>query len=319
MTILELNSPPTPELGAALAEFERSFLYPLGPNQKFRISHGQEYLPFFRAMGDVTLLVAEHEGRVLGTVVLVRRIVRIRSQSGTREVPAYYLCDLKLRPEWRRTPLFSRMIMAAMRHILSQGGQRCYGVVMDGTSQLPTAYTGRMGVPLLEPLGEIMIMRVTPRDALPREDTVRMAPVHEVEALYCALHGHGISASRGLSAERSFMTSVGLIDSTGEACGKLEDTRRGKRLYQETGEELMSAHLSNWAWTDGRRGAKVLLHALSISIQRGFTALFAALPRKSYPQVLPYLQQAHIQEAPATIFGAGFDQDHDWWIDTAEI
>ena len=319
MTILELSSPPTPELGTALAEFERSFLYPLGSDQKFRISHGQEYLPFFRAMGEVTLLVAEHEGRVLGTIVLVRRIVRIRSESGTREEPAYYLCDLKLRIEWRRSPLFSRLIMAAKRHILTKGGQRCYGVVMDGTSRLPTAYTGRMGVPLLGPLGEIMIMRVTPRGVLPPENTVRMAPVHEVEDLSRALFGHGVSASEGLSAERALMTPLGFMDLTAGACGKLEDTRRGKRLYLETGEELLSAHLSNWAWTDARLGAQVLLHALSISIQQGFTALFAALPRKAYLQVLPYLQQTQIQEAPATIFGAGFAQGHDWWIDTAEI
>lgn len=319
MTILELNSPPAPELGAALAEFEQSFLYPLGPDQKFRISHGQEYLPFFRAMGDVTLLVAEHAGRVLGTVVLVRRIVHIRSESGTREEPAYYLCDLKLRSEWQRTPLLSRLSMAAMRHILSNGGQRCYGVVMDGTSRLPTDYTGRMGIPLLEPLAEIMIMRVTPREVLPIEETVQVAPVSAVEELYRSLHGHGVSASKGLSAERALMTPIGLVDSSGGACGKLEDTRRGKRLFLQTGEELLSAHLSNWAWTDARLGAKVLLQALSIGIQHGFKAIFAALPRKSYSQVLPYLQQAQIQEAPATIFGAGFAPHHDWWIDTAEI
>lgn len=319
MKILHLSSPPSSELGVALAEFEQSFLYPLGSNQKFRISHGQEYLPFFRAMGEVALLVAEHEGWVLGTVVLVRRIVRIRSESVTREEPAYYLCDLKLRPEWRRTPLLSRLISAAMRHIVSNGGQRCYGIVMDGTARMPTDYTGRMGVPLLAPLGEIMIMRLSPRGALPFEDTVQVAPVAQVEDLHRVLHGDGVSASSGLSVERALMTPVGLIDSTGEACGKLEDTRRGKRLYLETGEELMSAHLSNWAWTDARLGAKVLLQALSISIQSGFEALFVALPRKSYPQVLPYLQQAQIQEAPATIFGAGFDPCQNWWIDTAEI
>lgn len=319
MKILQLSSPPSPELGAALAEFEQSFLYPLGANQKFRISHGQEYLPFFRAMGDVTLLVVEHEGRVLGTVVLVRRMVRIRSESATREEPAYYLCDLKLRPEWRRTPLLSRLIAAAMRHIVSNGGQRCYGVVMDGTARMPTDYTGRMGVPLLAPLGEIMIMRLSPRDALPFVDTVRSASEAQVEDLHRALHGDGVSASSGLSAERSLMTPVGLMDATGEACGKLEDTRRGKRLFLETGEELMSAHLSNWAWTEPQLGARVLLQALSVSIQSGFEAIFAALPRQFYPQILPYLQQVQIQEAPATIFGAGFDLRQNWWIDTAEI
>lgn len=320
MTILTLDSPPPPELADALAEFEQSFLYPLGSNQKFRISHGKEYLPFFRAMGEVTLMVAEHEGNVLGTVVLVRRIVRIHSASGAREEPAYYLCDLKLRPEWRQSPLLVRLIKAVMKHILDHGGQRCYGVVMDGTARLPTDYTGRLGVPLLGALGEIMIMRLTPRAPLPSwDDSVQVVCEEQIEDCCRARRGHGVSAFKGFSAERSLMTPIGLMDSSGQACGKLEDTRLGKRLFLQSGEELLSAHLSNWAWADARLGANILLKALAISIQQGYQALFAAIPRESYPQLVPHLQQIQVQEAPATVFGAGFALGQDWWIDTAEI
>ncbi len=66
MKIHSLTSPPPPNLAGALEEFEYSFLYPLGPKQKFRISHGREYLPFFRAMGEATLLVAQHAGTCWG-------------------------------------------------------------------------------------------------------------------------------------------------------------------------------------------------------------------------------------------------------------
>jgi GNAT superfamily N-acetyltransferase len=319
MTIHQLSSPPPLELGIALEEFERSFLYPLGPKQKFRISHGREYLPFFRAMGEVTLLVAEHEGQVLGTLVLVRRMVRVRSESREQVEPTYYLCDLKLRPEWQRTPLLARLIAMARKHIEASGCQRCYCVVMNGTGRLPTDYTGRMGVPPFEPLGEIMIMRVSSREVLPVDHNVRNSPATEAEDLCQQIRGVGVSAARGLSSERSLMTPLGFIDSTGLACGKLEDTRRGKRLHLEYGEELLSAHLSNWAWTDAHAGARVLQQALSTSIQNGFPALFAALPRPWYPELAPLLSQLQIQEAPATIFGMGFDLNQDWWVDTAEI
>ncbi len=319
MTIHQLSSPPPPELATALAEFEESFLYPLGPKQKFRISHGMEYLPFFRAMGDAMLLVAEHAGQVLGTLVLVRRKVRVRILAGTQETPAYYLCDLKLRSEWQRTPLLARLIGSAKTLIEASGCRQCYCVVMDGTGRLPTDYTGRMGIPPFEQLGEIMILRLSSRETWPVENTVRIATVSDVEELCQHLRRDGITAARGISTERSQMTPMGFIDSTGLACGKLEDTRRGKRLHLESGEELLSAHLSNWAWIDAHAAARVLQQALSASLQNGFPALFAALPRKWYSQLAPLLHQIQIQEAPATLFGTGFDMNQDWWIDTAEI
>ena len=319
MTIHELSSPPPPHLGIALEEFERSFLYPLGSQQRFRISHGREYLPFFRAMGQVTLLVAEHEGEVLATLVLIRRLVRIRSKSGEHVEPAYYLCDLKLRAEWRRTPLLARLITTARILIETSGCQRCYCVVMDGTGRLPTDYTGRMGIPLFEPLGEIMIMRLSSHETLPVDHHVRGVPGSDVEDLCAQIRGAGVTAACGLSSERSLMTPLGFIDSVGQACGTLEDTRCGKRLHVESGEELLSAHLSNWAWTDARAGVRILEQALSLSTQNGFPALFVAIPRKWYPQLAPLLHKFQIQEAPATIFGTGFDLCQDWWIDTAEI
>ncbi len=319
MTIHQLSSSPPLELGIALEEFEQSFLYPLGSQQRFRISHGREYLPFFRAMGEVTLLVAEHAGEVLGTLVLVRRMVCVRTAEGTQEQPAYYLCDLKLRTEWQRTPLLARLIGTARKLIEASDCPRCYCVVMNGTGRLPTDYTGRMGIPLFEPLGEIMIMRLSTRETLPVDDTVRIAPASDADDLCQHTRGEGVAAACGLSSERSLMTPLGFIDSTGLACGKLEDTRRGKRLHLESGEELLSAHLSNWAWTDAHAAVRVLQQALAASLQHDFPALFAAMPRQWYPQLAPLLHLLQIQEAPATIFGTGFDLYQDWWIDTAEI
>ena len=164
-----------------------------------------------------------------------------------------------------------------------------------------------------------MIMRVSSRETLSVDQNVRNSPASEAEDLCQQIRGVGVSAARGLSSERSLMTPQGFMHSTDLACGKLEDTRRGKRLHLESDEELLSAHLSNWAWTDAHAGVRVLQQALSTSIQNGFPALFAALPRPWYPELAPLLHQLQIQEAPATIFGMGFDLNQDWWVDTAEI
>lgn len=318
MTIDSFTSPPPADLATALEEFEQSFLYPLGTQQKFRISHGREYLPFFRAMGEATLLVAQHAGAVLGTLVLVRRMVQIRTRTETVESPADYLCDLKIRPEWQRTPLLFRLIASARKRIEESGVRHCYCVVMDGTGRLPTHYTGRLGIPAFEKLGEIMIIRAASA-AAGVHDRSLMATASEVEQLSEQIRGPGVAASPSRSSERSLISPMGLIDPARAACGVLEDTRRGKQLWLQSGVELLSAHLSRWAWTNAHSGAAILKQAVSISLKHGFPALFAALPRPFYPSLAPHLDSLQVQKAPATVFGIGFDPDQDWWIDTAEI
>ena len=318
MTIDSFTSPPPADLATALEEFEQSFLYPLGPQQKFRISHGRQYLPFFRAMGEATLLVAQHAGTVLGTLVLVRRMVQIRTPTETVESPAYYLCDLKIRPEWQRTPLLFRLIASARKLIEESGVRRCYCVVMDGTGRLPTDYTGRLGIPAFEKLGEIMIIRASSAGGEVHDRSL-MATASEVEQLAQQIRGPGVAASPSLSSERSMLSPVGLIDAARSACGVLEDTRRGKQLWLQSGEELISAHLSHWAWTEAQAGASILKQAVRCGAESGFPALFTAIPRRWYAKLTPHLDSLEIQEAPATVFGIGFERDHDWWIDTAEI
>ena len=93
-----LSEAPPPELGAALERFEKLFLYPLGTHATFHIAHGQSYVPFFSAIGDLTLIVAERDGEVLGTLAGIRRPLRLPSGEVRT---ATYLCDLKVTPNER--------------------------------------------------------------------------------------------------------------------------------------------------------------------------------------------------------------------------
>ena len=68
MTIHELRTAPPPELADALERFEEQFHYPLGSDRFFRISHGEDYPRFFRAMGEGVCFVAERDGEVLGAM-----------------------------------------------------------------------------------------------------------------------------------------------------------------------------------------------------------------------------------------------------------
>src|SRR4029077_10210784 len=98
MTLHALRDRPSSELARALAEFDSRFSYPLGPGRSFRISHGEDYPRFFRAMGEAACFVAERQGEVLGTIGCALR--RVLSPDG-RERDAVYVGDLKVAPPAR--------------------------------------------------------------------------------------------------------------------------------------------------------------------------------------------------------------------------
>src|SRR6185436_19861358 len=106
MKVHQISGPPSPALAQALAEFEAPFLYPLGPGKFFRISHGEDYTLFFRAQGNGSCLIAEHQGRVVGALGTVIR--RLWLPNGT-ECSAAYLGDLNIAPDARGGTVLIRL------------------------------------------------------------------------------------------------------------------------------------------------------------------------------------------------------------------
>lgn len=86
---------PAADLVKALARFESGFSYPLGQKTKFRISHGEDYPRFFRAMGQCRVFVSERHGEVSGTLAGVVRTLDGSEKEGTNVL---YVGDLKVEP-----------------------------------------------------------------------------------------------------------------------------------------------------------------------------------------------------------------------------
>lgn len=104
-----------------LRRFERSFEYPLGEDH-FHIDHGDDYLAFFRRLGEPTPLLAISGRRVVGVLVAVRRRV------GTRD--GWYLCDLKVDPIYSRHRAATRLLAAwSDQHLAA--GEPVFGVSMN--------------------------------------------------------------------------------------------------------------------------------------------------------------------------------------------
>jgi hypothetical protein len=303
------------ELGRALAEFEREFSYPLGPSERFRISHGEDYLPFFRAIGEPVVLAMEDAGRIVGGIARVRRRLELRREESevVGESVAHYLCDLKVAAAARGTKVLARMIGETKREIEASDSRACYCVVMAGTGRLPTDYTGRLGVPRFGKVGEIVILRISPGG--PWVKRCQVISMKDFAAVRGRLARAGYTATGGASDHRSWMAPLPLVTPGGEACGMLEDTRRGKRLWLESGGELVSAHLSGFAYATPEAGAELLAAA----VVRAQGPFFVALPLRQMEAMRPLLDGLDFTRAEASIYGYGLERGHDWWVDTAEI
>ncbi len=305
-----------------LAQFERQFQYPLGPGNHFSISHGSEYLPFFAAMGAATLLVAEHLGTIVGTLVLVRRQLVIRDsgsgESHNQFQDAHYICDLKVRPDARSSSALARLMTAASDIIRPCQSHACYSVVMAGTSSEPAAYTGRLGVPDFAAVGEVAILRflATPGRELSK---VESASPKQFASVKERRRATGVQPAPGDSTLRSLIDVQRFCHVDETACGLLEDTRRGKRLIQASGEEIVSSHLSGFSWSDLTAAEDLLKHALNRSFELGFPAMFCSMPSAAWAQLQPLLHGVEYQQTSATVYGYHVPVNLDWWIDTSEI
>ena len=315
MTVHVLRTAPPPELGQALERFEVQFRYPLGPGRTFRISHGEDYPRFFRAMGEGACFVAERDGRVLGVIGAALRSLAL---PGEGERPVLYLGDAKSDPSAHGGRTLLRLA-EAVRQWVGVRTEVAFAVVMDGTPSLPTRYTGRLGIPPFSELGKITVLRlptsVTPVD--PPDGW--SATAERGSACYSHLSAGGYACLGGDAAVRSEMEPLWLVESGGRACGRLEDTRRAKRLFADDGVEMRSAHLSCFSYLDLAAGVQLLQVALRRAADRSFPALFVAIAAPAAEAFCQALGEVNVAAAPATIFGTGIEPSPLWNINTAEI
>lgn len=136
---------------------------------------------------------------------------------------------------------------------------------------------------------------------------------------YCRLSAGRYACPAGHPAERSLVAPAWLLLPDGSACGCLEDTRRAKRLVAD-GQEMVSAHLSCFAWRDLRSASTLVRAALARAAALGFPALFVAVPRRDAGTLEGALKEIEVIRAPATVYAHGLPGgDTDWNINSSEI
>ncbi|MDG2223403.1 MAG: hypothetical protein P8L85_18620 [Rubripirellula sp.] len=321
MKIHEIQSQPTAELNAALEAFESEFRYPLGTDSWFRISHGDDYTRFFRAIGDARCFIATNGSQVIGTITST--ICRLR-QPGGEFRRGGYLSDLKVATPSSGITLL-RLLRAATDWTLTSPTPG-FCVVMDGTAKSPVSYTGRLAVPKFVELAKVAILRI-PVDRLagvPNNQPqlkINACKTEEARQRYQHLTADCFATDGGQSSTRSLMPPIGLIASDGSVCGILEDTRRCKRLFRSDGTEMVSAHLSCFGFRSCESAAAMILAALRHCSSLEIPALFVCVQPEDVHPILKSSQLVGAQtvEASATVFGHSLNRPGKWSINTAEI
>jgi hypothetical protein len=314
MKVHHLATAPSPELAKSLARFEEQFTYPLGPGRSFRISHGEDYPRFFRAIGEAACFVAERDGEVLGALGLA--VTRVRIADGT-ERPAIYLGDLKAAPAARCGLALMQLAQAAGPWCAARA--ECgFGVVMDGTLIRPDRYTGRLGIPHFRAVANIAVLKLPASMRSPAFLQWEADTTNGTEC-FTQLTAGRISTSGGNALERSDTSPAWLVAPDGSACGRLEDTRRAKRLFADDGSEIVAAHLSCIGYANYSALAELFRVACGVAASRRFPAVFAAVPTEECDAILAAINQPDVIVAPATVFAANFEPHQLWSINTAEI
>ena len=315
MIIHHLQSKPPPELSRALEKFEKPFRYPLGSEQFFHITHGRDYPRFFRAMGEANCFVAERDGHIMG--VLSASLRHLTLPSGNT-LPVVYFGDLKIDQQARGGSTLHRLIESVKKWIKSRASC-AYSVVMDGTAAIPPRYTGRLGIPFFREMGKLSILQLAADSTHEPSDSSWISSAEKVQSCYLKLTRGRYACIDGNPEERSEIQPVWIMDPDGRACGRLEDTRRAKRLITDEGTEIRSAHLSCFAYQHRMIGAQLLQVALRVAASRNFPDMFVAIPHSEASSLCDALDGLDPVIAPATVFGTGLQSGPLWNINTAEI
>lgn len=315
MRIMKLSEKPTADIADALRQFEEQFFYPLGGNRSFRINHGTDYSLFFRSMGEGASFVGESDGEILGVLSISLRSLLL--PNGEEETAAY-IGDIKIHPKKRGSATLYQLMNAA-RTWIGNRTSIAFSIVMDGTTHLPSEYTGRLGIPLFSPLAKVNISRISLTDSSHISSANLLVDDLEGVACYRSLCRDSYACHGGSPSKRSMMKPVWIMDAERMGCGRLEDTSRAKRLWSSDGAEMKSAHLTCFAFQTKWAAAKVLEEALYKARELGFPAVFLALPMKENDifSLLPSGLSATI--SAATVFGLGLEPKKSWYVNTSEI
>jgi hypothetical protein len=145
MALVEISPEFYSQYNQRLKEFEKIFQYPLGTNTFF-IDHGADYFAFFKRLGTPYVFVEEENNKILAIAVIILRYID-RSGSGSLQ-PIWYICDLKVHPEYRGH-YFLQQVLEKAYALYSRLSVSVYGISMNTASRSNRLLSLATRMPLL--------------------------------------------------------------------------------------------------------------------------------------------------------------------------
>lgn len=288
-----------------LHEFERQFDYPLNAQHRFRIEHSVDYTKFFAAMGEAATIVVEREGTILGVLSATIRTLELERGKSERWL---YIGDVKISPKHRGKRVLHLLFAAARTWV----GGRCskgYSVVMGGTNVTPSMYTGRVGIPAFQPVASVSLLAYsTDGTTTSSKQTVDVEtiPQSQFDPVDRGLQTRRLKWPRWIQTDprlRSDMEPYWLFHQESGCFALLEDTRRAKRLYDDVGDEIRFAHLTNLWYEDIDHIQPIIELACAMSRLAGNAELLVCIPQSMQDEMLnrlPEMDTPRVLEA--TVF-----------------
>lgn len=121
MNFFKLDSNSYSSLSERMLRFDDIFTYPLG-DEIFKISHGKNYFKFFERLGELRFTGYENKGEI---AIVAASILRTINQQ-----KVWYLCDLKVHPNYRNKKLTTKLVY---RNFIPQilKSRKFYAISMD--------------------------------------------------------------------------------------------------------------------------------------------------------------------------------------------
>jgi hypothetical protein len=189
---------------------------------------------------------------------------------------------------------------------------------MDGTPLTPEQYSGRLGIPLFQAVKKVCILRFNTDIFNIGKNEQDEKISHETGyELYRLLNSEGTLLALSHSKIRSALEPL-WFHSEAKACGMLEDTRKAKKLFLSAGEELISAHLSYFSFSDALSAADVLRQAILYAREQAYPAVFVALSTSQVELLQEALKNFSYQNLSATLYATNTICEH-ISVNTADI
>ena len=133
LDIKELHNEEWKVFQSQIAGLEKGTSYPLGED-RFEIDHGEDYFAFFTRLGQLHYYVVLDGDRVVGVVAAILR--RVPPTSREKPKAVWYLCDLKVHPEYRGRYLPVSIFVHAFPKLYPLS-PHAYAISMDADRERP--------------------------------------------------------------------------------------------------------------------------------------------------------------------------------------